>query len=184
MRTVRVPIFLALFLSGLGVAGAQTWTPLANQPPFSAGNPLLLTDGTVIAHATCAPEWWRLTPDGNGSYINGTWSRIASLPDGYGPLYFASAVLPDGRVIVEGGEYNFCQAVWTMEDRQLPVGTLVYARHRANEMGTKWARNGLDGICRGNPRHLTVLSLPTRRSSWRHRMHAGTAFASGWPLRW
>jgi len=113
MRTVRVPIFLALFLSGLGVAGAQTWTPLANQPPFSAGNPLLLTDGTVIAHATCAPEWWRLTPDSNGSYINGTWSQIASLPDGYGPLYFASAVLPDGRVIVEGGEYNFCQAVWT-----------------------------------------------------------------------
>ena len=24
----------------------------------------------------------------------------------YGPLFFASAVLPDGRVVVEGGEYN------------------------------------------------------------------------------
>ena len=47
-----------------------------------------------------------------------------------------------------------------MEDRQLPVGTLVYARHRAHEMGTKWARNGhemgsqwarngLGGICSG-----------------------------------
>jgi hypothetical protein len=33
----------------------------------------------------------------------------------YRPLYFASAVLPDGRVIVEGGEYNCnpnCVGVW------------------------------------------------------------------------
>ncbi|PYR74951.1 MAG: hypothetical protein DMF86_16845, partial [Acidobacteria bacterium] len=35
------------------------------------------------------------------------------MPADYGPLYFASAVLADGRVIVEGGEYNFCQAVWS-----------------------------------------------------------------------
>jgi hypothetical protein len=48
-----------------------------------------------------------LTPDNSGSYVNGTWSQAASLPVGYSPLYFASAVLPDGRVIVEGGEYNF-----------------------------------------------------------------------------
>ena len=59
------------------------------------------------------PDWWRLTPDANGSYVNGTWSQIASLPAGYGPLYFASAVLADGRVIVEGGEYNFCMPVWS-----------------------------------------------------------------------
>jgi hypothetical protein len=34
---------------------------------------------------------------------------------GYAPLYFSSAVLPDGRVIVEGGEYDCvsgCTAVW------------------------------------------------------------------------
>src|SRR5581483_2923532 len=47
-----------------------------------------------------------------------TWQRIASLPAGYAPLYFGSAVLPDGRVMVEGGEYNAsngnnCHAVWT-----------------------------------------------------------------------
>ena len=29
------------------------------------------------------------------------------MPSDYAPLYFASAVLPDGRVLVEGGEYNF-----------------------------------------------------------------------------
>jgi len=39
--------------------------------------------------------------------VNGTWLQLASLPPGYSPLYFASAVLPDGRLIVEGGEFNF-----------------------------------------------------------------------------
>ena len=29
------------------------------------------------------------------------------------PLFFASAVLPDGRLIVEGGEQNFANYVWT-----------------------------------------------------------------------
>jgi hypothetical protein len=51
-----------------------------------------------------------LTPDITGSYVNGTWSQIASMPvingTQYAPLYYASAVLPDGRVIVMGGEYN------------------------------------------------------------------------------
>jgi hypothetical protein len=42
-----------------------------------------------------------------GSYINGTWTQIASLQSGYAPKLFASAVLPDGRGIIEGGEYNF-----------------------------------------------------------------------------
>jgi hypothetical protein len=44
---------------------------------------------------------------------NGTWSLIASLPAGYAPLYFASQVLPDARVIINGGEYNFGVPVWT-----------------------------------------------------------------------
>jgi hypothetical protein len=116
MSVVRViAVVAAALLLNSGTAVAQTWTPLANQPAFSASNPLLLTDGTVIAHNGCAPDWWRLTPDSRGSYVNGTWSRIASMAADYGPLYFSSAVLADGRVIVEGGEYNFCQAVWTTQ---------------------------------------------------------------------
>src|SRR3954452_12458632 len=38
------------------------------------------------------------------------------MPAGYEPLYFASQVLNDGRVIVNGGEYNgygTCYAGWT-----------------------------------------------------------------------
>lgn len=60
----------------------------------------------------------------NGSYVNGRWQSIAPrcrpsaaalnpMPAGYAPLYFASAGLPDGRMIVEGGEYNNLNAAWT-----------------------------------------------------------------------
>jgi hypothetical protein len=92
------------------------WQLLNHPLGLNVSNPLLLTDGTVIVHRTCTRDWWRLTPDINGSYVNGGWSQIASLPSGYVPTFFASAVLPDGRVIVEGGEYNDnCRinAVWT-----------------------------------------------------------------------
>jgi len=41
--------------------------------------------------------WYTLTPDNTGSYINGTWTQVASLPSGYSPLFFSSAVLPDGK---------------------------------------------------------------------------------------
>src|SRR3954447_9981076 len=67
---------------------AQTWTPLTHTAPIGAGTSLLLTDGTVLVHQSCSSVWYRLTPDATGSYINGTWSAIASLPAGYAPLYY------------------------------------------------------------------------------------------------
>jgi hypothetical protein len=84
------------------------WTPLTNQPNFlldGAANPILLTDGSVLVQDAGFPDWWKLTPDQNGNYINGTWTQVASLPATYSPLYHSSAVLPDGRLIIEGGEY-------------------------------------------------------------------------------
>src|SRR5215472_17277378 len=86
-----------------------TWKPLKNQPTFSAGTMHLLTDGTIMCQDTGTPNWWKLTPDAFGSYINGTWSQLAPMRNA--PLYFASAVLADGRVFVAGGEYNFGQTV-------------------------------------------------------------------------
>src|SRR4029078_8889042 len=85
------------------------------QPGFGAGATLLLTDGTVLVHdeGTDFQAWYKLAPDADGSYVNGTWTRLASLPSGYAPLYFSSAGLPGGRVIIEGGEYNFLTPVWT-----------------------------------------------------------------------
>ena len=113
-------------------SAASPWQAVKNPPPFppnecngfgafpGGGNPLLLTDGSVIIQDAGCPDWVRLTPDSSGSYANGTWTQIASLPAGYSPLYHSSAVLPDGRVIIMGGEYNYYQGlyfvpIWTAE---------------------------------------------------------------------
>jgi hypothetical protein len=79
---------------------------------------LLASDGTVLVHAVThigngTSRWYKLTPDSTGSYADGTWSQIASMPAGYNPEYFASAILPDGRMIVEGGEYLGGTPAWT-----------------------------------------------------------------------
>lgn len=88
-----------------------TWSSLTHQPAFSAGTMLLLTDGTVFCQNNGTNQWWKLTPDVSGSYVAGTWSQLLNSPPAppytqYAPLYFASAVLKDGRVFVAGGEYN------------------------------------------------------------------------------
>jgi hypothetical protein len=85
------------------------WQSLVNPPPFDPGGMFLLTDGTVMvqdlgASAGGSPNWWRLTPDSTGSYVDGTWSQLASLPSSYPPHAYAAAVLPDGRLAIEGGE--------------------------------------------------------------------------------
>jgi len=90
------------------IARSGTWTDLTNALPFVNGPwvQILLTDGTVLVEDFCTPNWYKLTPDNRGKYENGTWSSIAPMPSGYQPLFFASQVLPDGRFIVNGGEYN------------------------------------------------------------------------------
>jgi hypothetical protein len=100
---------------------SSPWTPLENPPPFGTpGTMLLESNGDVLVHdepnnnVTAGSNlWWQLTPAANGSYIDGTWSQIASMPAGYSPEYFASAILPDGRMIVEGGEYIGNSAAWS-----------------------------------------------------------------------
>jgi hypothetical protein len=97
-------------------AASGTWNGLAHAFP-GTGFPdtaLLMTDGTVLMHDGCTVNWFRLTPDNTGSYKKGTWSSVAAMPSGYSPLYFASQVMPDGQhVVVNGGEYLNCNAVWT-----------------------------------------------------------------------
>jgi hypothetical protein len=65
---------------------------------------LLLTDGSVLAQDAGTKFWWRLRPDRVGRYAQGQWKPTASSYSS--PLYFASAVLADGRVLVAGGEYS------------------------------------------------------------------------------
>jgi len=99
-----------------------TWTRLTGSSEFPGVSPdtsLLMTDGTVLMHDACTPYWYRLTPDATESYVHGSWNLMSDGDYPYAPLYFASAVLNDGRMIVNGGEYvydygtNKCAAVWT-----------------------------------------------------------------------
>src|SRR4029077_8744518 len=94
---------IALVAVGLcalsGPVAAQTLVQLAHPAPGGADITLQLTDGTVMGHsASNQSDWYKLTPDINGSYVNGTWTKLASLPQDYSPYAFASAVLADGRV--------------------------------------------------------------------------------------
>jgi len=50
-------------------------------------------------------NWWKLSPDASGSYVNGSWTQRTAGPNG--PTYYASGVLKDGRVLFAGGEDNF-----------------------------------------------------------------------------
>ncbi len=102
----RLLALAILLLAVSGVSPAQTLQRLKNQPPDGAGTGLLLTDGTVLFQGNGLSDWYKLTPDNTGSYLNGTWSKQANLQSGYVPDAFASAVLADGRVVIVGGEYN------------------------------------------------------------------------------
>jgi len=107
-RTFAVAFASLLACSAIASAQETTgrWVKLTNQPTFNTDTALVLTDGTVLMHQYNSRSWWKLTPSITGSYQNGTWSQMASMQSGYEPLYFASAVMVDGRVLVEGGEYN------------------------------------------------------------------------------
>jgi hypothetical protein len=94
---------------------AGPWKSLTNTPSFKVDTMLLLTDGTVMCHEYETANWHKLVPDSKGNYINGTWQPMSPMPANApltqngpvnAPLYYASAVLKDGRVFVAGGEYN------------------------------------------------------------------------------
>jgi hypothetical protein len=94
-----------LFLAVSTCSFAQTIQRLLRQPPDGAGIGFLLTDGTVMYQGNAESDWYKLAPDINGNYVDGTWTRLANLPAGYVPDAFASAVLADGRLVITGGEY-------------------------------------------------------------------------------
>ncbi|HTR65552.1 MAG TPA: hypothetical protein VMH85_07250 [Terriglobales bacterium] len=124
-----------LFLFAMGLtASAQTWETLLNPPPVpeivdpvynydlgpgGAASPMLLTDGSVIVQNQnlyfASGQVFKLTPDINGSYVNGTWSQLASMP--YVSAAGAQAVLADGRVIMEGGEYSGYEEYFTLTNQ-------------------------------------------------------------------
>jgi len=122
-RALPIPIAIAAALIAAPLtAHAGTWQPLKNAPPLpeiidpsgtdfgpgGAAVPILLTDGTVLIQNQGPggedASVFKLTPDIHGSYVNGTWSEVASKP--FISAAGAEAVLADGRLIIEGGEFS------------------------------------------------------------------------------
>ncbi len=147
-------VIISLAICSALVGRAQTWTKVANTPDIGAFNPTLLTDGSVLIQNADRSDWWRLTPDVNGNYASGTWTQLASTP-GYGPLYYASAVMADGRVFTMGGEYNLGNnAIWSnlgyIYDPVLNVWTFVSAPSgwsNIGDMGSVVLPNGKILVC-------------------------------------
>jgi hypothetical protein len=117
MPTRRTGLWIAAFVFVLAFSAvtidagpanaAETgvWTPLTSAAPDLTGTMQLLTDGTVLVQGYIfGNDFMRLTPDATGNYINGTWSRVASMS--IPRLYYASHVLQDGKLWLLGGEYT------------------------------------------------------------------------------
>ena len=75
---------------------------MAHPFPDSIKNFHLLSDGTVLGLGS--QQVYKLTPDSHGSYVNGTWSQLATMYDSR--IYYASGVMPNGQVLVDGAEYG------------------------------------------------------------------------------
>jgi hypothetical protein len=104
----RIPVVAALgVVSALAPALAGTLQNLVHAAPEVVNVSYQLTDGRVFVQGRSDTRFYILKPDQNGSYVNGAWKRASALPSGYAPYAFSGAVLADGRVIVQGGEYNF-----------------------------------------------------------------------------
>ena len=81
-----------------------TWNHVSSNPPNWVSRMALLSDGTVLAQMAGGQAWERLTPDGQGIYVNGSWSAVASAHDSR--EYYSSALLTNGNYLVAGGEYG------------------------------------------------------------------------------
>lgn len=91
----------------LAPGSSSLWQPLTNQAPSGPNGVQLMvqeTDGTLLVQSYDGQTWMKLTPDAKGSYINGTWTTLGLEP--VARLYFASQILPDGKLFVAGGEYS------------------------------------------------------------------------------
>ena len=117
---------------------------------------LLLPNGDVMAQedndsGTYGPVWYLLTPNSNGSYVDGTWSTLASENDTR--LFFSSDVLPDGDVFVAGGEYGTGGSTAEIYNPQTNVWTETPAPgNRFSDANSEVLSNGniLDELVQGN----------------------------------
>ena len=90
----------------------------------------MMTDGTIMVADNCSALWYSYAPDINGNYANGTWTQKAA--PSYAPLYFASAVLTDGKLIINGGEYDQCVGKETTKARST-IPSLIRGERQSAE---------------------------------------------------
>jgi hypothetical protein len=104
----RKSLLAAALLTGTSLgAMAGTVTALKNATPSDGViYGFVLTDGTLLFQGGLLQDFYRFKPDKKGSYVNGTLYPAASLPPNYIPYATSGGVLPDGRVLLIGGEYK------------------------------------------------------------------------------
>ena len=78
--SLKVLSAVAVFVLLISSASAQSVQVLKHQPPDDAQLTFQLTDGTVLAQGYGDSDWWKLTPDNTGSYVNGTWTQVPACP--------------------------------------------------------------------------------------------------------
>jgi len=156
---IKIAIALTLLLSVATFAAAQSqWAPLTNGitildqngMPYQVpvGPVWQLRDGRVLVHEeqdNFPQNWFVLTPDAQGSYLNGTWTQVGSTDPSYGPFYFGSQLLLNGKqFVIEGGEYNnnCANGCWTNLGSIatiVPWGPITWA---LNSPPTGWTQIG------------------------------------------
>lgn len=104
IKRLSLSCAFAVCLHGGSARAASPWAPLTTQPPGAVETMLLLSDGTVMAQNDSGNAWYRLTPDSNGSYVNGAWTTRTSMTSTR--KFYCSTVLRDGKVLVAGAEYG------------------------------------------------------------------------------
>jgi hypothetical protein len=138
-----------LILGAAAPTQAGTWTALHNRAPDTIQLMLLLPDGTVMCFDGGGRACYKLTPDNHGSYINGTWSQLASMASSR--LYFSSAVLQNGKVVVAGGEYgsgtNSAELYDPQADTWSPTGPVLSGQRLFDDSISKVIANGNLLVC-------------------------------------
>ena len=125
---VRCAVLAAIASVSNPAAASGTWQPINTPPPLaSAQDPttgqivlpganglLLMTDGSIMIKSSVDHTVLKLVPDDSGSYINGRWVELAAEPYILGAG--SQAVLADGRVLLEGGEFSGFPAAFTLSN--------------------------------------------------------------------
>src|ERR1039457_7693953 len=101
IKTILAALVAAcsIWFAGRAAAG---WSAVTSAP-INVSTMTLLSDGSVMCQNNGGTGWYRLVPNGTGSYSSGIWSNNIHAMT-YSRTYFASDMLQNGKVFVAGGE--------------------------------------------------------------------------------